>query len=296
MPRASPTATTTAEQGRRAGTEREGLHVLVWGQLGQVRRDRRGRRPDCARLEGRRGAVLVPCRRPAGTHPMAAHPGALTMGPDPPARCRSASGGNLHPPGQQPRVREPPWGWQVPARGDHRGRAARTPHGLASPSRGRHRASGAVRQEGAKRRCRARAGEEGISYFRARRDRCCCAAAAFNPLCPPQRCRGVAEGVPGVRPALGAQLPLGSGMENQDANRAVVQGGGSAGARPAGSSRPLCGAEPRSSGGCSGAGLGGTRTGPGAAGAGRRDAGTRGGDRGGGSGQAGGVAGGLERG
>lgn len=160
-------------------------------------------------MEGRRGVVPVPCRRPAGTHPMAAHPGALTMGPDPPARCRSASGGNLHPPGQQPRVREPPWGQQVLARGDHRGRAARTPHGLASPSRGRHSASGAVRQEGAKRRCRARAGEEGITYFRARRDRCCCAAAAFNPLCPPQRCRGVAEGVPGVRPALGAQLPLG---------------------------------------------------------------------------------------
>lgn len=36
MPHASPTATTTAEQGRRAGTEREGLHILVWGQLGQV--------------------------------------------------------------------------------------------------------------------------------------------------------------------------------------------------------------------------------------------------------------------
>lgn len=40
VPRASPTATTTAEQGRRAGTEREGLHVLVWGQLGQVTGER----------------------------------------------------------------------------------------------------------------------------------------------------------------------------------------------------------------------------------------------------------------
>lgn len=153
-------------------------------------RDRRGRRPGCARLEGRRGAVLavpMPCRcraaAPAGTRPAAAHPGVLTAGPDPVVRRCSVLGCNLRPPGKRPRVRQPPWGQRVPAGGVTIG--GRAPQHPATPRQAEPgqaqggRASGDARREGAKRRCRARAGEEGIADFRARRDRCCCAGAAL---------------------------------------------------------------------------------------------------------------------